>query len=212
LFALAHKTSLLALVVCAACTGDIGEQSTAANEMRGAGGRDIAEYWPTIEVAGGQNTRMMSYDMIKAEVTRATGKGWVVSGVDQWPRNRGALGGADYVTTFADDLTPSQQRMVLVRKMGFAVCGDLVTSEAGQATRIVFTDVDPGATLDPAAATTKAQISALFRRFFMADAADEDVSEGVALLTSLQQGGADAKAAWRGLCVSYLSSMRFLTY
>jgi hypothetical protein len=198
-------------VVLSACTGEISKEGDgpASDEMAGAGGRDISEYWQNIDHALSQNTRMLSYAMLRSEVTRATGKSWVVGGVDQWDKNRGPLGGADYVTTFADDLTPSQQRIVLIRKMAFQVCGDVVTAEAGAATRTVFSELDPGVAIDPAAASTKAQIGAMYHRFFLEDASDADLADGAALLGKL---GTDPKVAWRGLCVSYLGSMRFLTY
>jgi hypothetical protein len=207
---LANITLALALV---ACTGEVTTPGIENQEMSGAGGRNLAEYWPSISVPLSQNTRMLSYEMLRSEVKRATGKSWVVAGVDQWERNRGSLGGADYTTTFADDLTPSQQRIVLVRKMAFQVCGDVVAAEAGAtATREVFTELDPGAAFDPAGASTEAQIRALFKRFFLEDASAEDLTEAKALLTTLSPDGSSGRIAWRGLCTGYLASMRFLTY
>jgi hypothetical protein len=199
-------------VLLSACTGEISKgegAGPASDEMAGAGGRDVSEYWQNIDHALSQNTRMLSYSMLRSEVMRATGRSWMSGGADQWEKNRGPLGGADYVTTFADDLTPSQQRIVLIRKMAFQVCGDLVTAEAGAATRTVFTEVDPGVAIDATAAVTKSQIGAMYHRFFLEDASDADLADGAALLGKL---GTDPKIAWRGLCVSYLSSMRFLTY
>jgi len=215
LFPLVPKTFLVAVGVTLAvgCTGEVSDGSTVdMTEMRGAGGRDISEYWPSISIALSQNTRMLSYAMLRSEVERATGKSWVVGGVDQWERNRGPLGGADYVTTFSDDLVPSQQRIVLIRKMALQVCADVVAAEAGAASRTVFTEVDPGAAFDAGAATTKAQVAALFRRFFLEDASPAELADGQALLSTLSPTGADGKTAWRGLCASYLASMRFLTY
>jgi hypothetical protein len=147
--------------------------------------------------------------MIKSEVQRATGRSWVVGGVDQWNRNRGPLGGADYVSSFSDDLTPSQQRIVLIRKMAISVCTDLVAAEAGQATRVVFTDVDPGATVDAMSDTTKAQITTLYKHVFLDDPSDDDITDAQTLIGKL---GTDGHIAWRGLCASYLASMKFLTY
>jgi hypothetical protein len=207
---LIHITLALA---AAGCTGEVGTTSGQQSfDLVGAGGREIAEYWPTISVPLSENTRMLSFDMLRAEVTRATGTKWQIAGVEQWEKNRGSLGGADYTTTYSDDLTPSQQRIVLVRKMAFTVCGDLVTAEAGAATRSVFTEVDPGAAFDPAGAQTEAQIRVLYRRFFLDDAEDTDVGEAKELLAKLSPGGSDGKKAWRGLCAGYLASMRFLTY
>ncbi|HUS28872.1 MAG TPA: hypothetical protein VMZ53_10185 [Kofleriaceae bacterium] len=200
------------VVFVAACTGEVTNPGVSNEEMAGAGGRNIAEYWPSIDVPLSQNTRMLGFDMMRSEVKRVTGRSWVVAGVDQWERNRGSLGGADFETTFSDDLTPSQQRLVLVRKMAFQVCGDLVAAEAGVATREVFTELDPGAAFDPASATTEAQIRALFKRFFLEEPAADDISDAKALLATLAPGGTAGRTAWRGLCTSYLASMRFLTY
>ncbi len=206
--ALIHTT--LIAITLAGCTGEIdGPGTSGGDEMLGAGGRDISEYWPTIDVPLSQNTRMLSFAMLRSEVLRATGRSWAIAGVDQWDRNRGPLGGADYVTTFADDLTPSQQRIVLIRKMAFTVCGDLVAAEAGAASRTVFTELDPAAAFDPMGATSEAQIRAMFRRFFLTDAQAADVADGQVLLGKL---GTDGRIAWRGLCTAYLGSMRFLTY
>lgn len=202
----------ITLVVAAGCTGEVNTPGVQNLELTGAGGRDIAEYWPSIAVPLSQNTRMLSFEMLRSEVARATGTSWVIAGVDQWEKNRGPLGGADYTTTFADDLTPSQQRVVLVRKMAFQVCGDLVAAEAGATTRAVFTALDPGAAFDLAGPATDAQIRALFRRVFLDDAEDTDVTEAKELLGKLSPGGTDGKKAWRGLCAGYLASMRFLTY
>jgi len=200
------------LVGALGCTGEVSNPGVQSFELQGAGGRDIAEYWPDIAVPLSQNTRMLSFEMMRSEVTRATNTKWLVAGVDQWEKNRGSLGGADYATTFADDLTPSQQRVVLVRKMAFTVCGDLITAEAGAATRTVFTEIDPGAAFDPEGATTEAQIRALYHRFYLDDAEEADVADAKALLVKLAPGGTDGKKAWRGLCTGYLASMRFLTY
>ncbi len=206
-------TMLLAATLTLSCTGEVGNAGGGDSfEMSGAGGRDISEYWLSLDIPLSQNTRMLSFEMLRSEVERATGRSWVVAGADQWELNRGPLGGADHATTFTDDLTPSQQRIVLIRKMAFAVCGDLVTAEAGSASRAIFTEFDPGDAFDAAAANTKAQISALFRRFFLTDASAVDIADGQALLAALSPNGSDGRVAWRGVCASYLASMRFLTY
>lgn len=200
------------LLALAGCTiGDVSiEQGEAdPDEITGAGGRDLTEYWPSIDIPLSQNTRMLNFEMMRNEVLRATGRSWVLGDVDQWEQNRIALGGADYETVFAEDLTPSQQRMVLWRRMAFQVCGDLVAAESGAATRTVFTVVDPG-TLEPTAPATLDQIRALFRRFFLSDPEAEEVGDSQALLQELAPGG--TAVAWRGLCAAYLGSMRFVTY
>jgi hypothetical protein len=181
------------------------------NELEGAGGRDLTEYWPNISVPFGENTKMLIFEQIRTEVMRATGRSWLVSGVDQWEANRGVLGGADYVRSFMDDRTPSQQKLVTIRKMAFTVCGDVVTAEAGQATRTVFAAVDPAVTIDTNSAIVTTQVQALWKRFFLATPSAADVTESLSALGSLQTMS-NSREAWRGLCAGYLSSLRFLTY
>ena len=207
---------LLAAALTISCTGEVSGGGGGGGgdpvEMSGAGGRDISEFWPSLDIPLSQNTRMLGFDMLRSEVERATGRSWLVAGVDQWDLNRGPLGGADYATTFADDLTPSQQRIVLIRKMAFSVCGDLIAAEAGSPSRAIFTELDPGAAFDVGSATTTAQISALFQRFFLGEPSPADVADAQALLTAISPNGSDGRTAWRGVCASYLASMRFLTY
>ncbi len=218
--ALRAGTALLltaGLTVAVGCTGEIGSGGGSGgtvdpSEMAGAGGRDISEYWPEIDVPLSQNTRMLNFEMLRSEVARATGRSWLINSVDQWERNRGPLGGADYMTSFSDDLIPSQQRIVLIRKMAFQVCGDLVAAEAGASPRSVFTELDPGAAFDAGGATAKAQIQAMYRRFYLEEATPVDLTEGEVLLRALSPSGNESRAAWRGLCASYLASMRFLSY
>jgi hypothetical protein len=201
------------VVALAGCTiGDVSidQGETDPDEVKGAGGRDLTEYWPNIDIPLSQNTRMLSFEMMRNEVQRATGRSWVVGDADQWEANRIALGGADYETVFAEDLTPSQQRMVLWRRMAFQVCGDLVAAESGAATRAVFTVLDPAAALNTSAPGTADQVRALFRRFFLSDPTDEDIGDSLNLLSTLNT--TDAATAWRGLCAGYLGSMRFVTY
>ncbi|HUS65178.1 MAG TPA: hypothetical protein VMZ28_11575 [Kofleriaceae bacterium] len=207
------KPRILLLLALAGCTiGDVSidQGETDPDEVKGAGGRDLTEYWPEIDIPLSQNTRMLSFEMMRNEVQRATGRSWVINGTDQWEANRIPLGGADYQTVFAEDLTPSQQRMVLWRRMAFQVCGDVVAAENGAATRTVFTVLDPGAALTTTAPGTADQVRALFRRFFLSDPTDEDIADSVNLLATLNT--TDAPTAWRGLCTAYLGSMRFVTY
>lgn len=207
------KPRILLLLALAGCTiGDVSidQGETDPDEVKGAGGRDLTEYWPEIDIPLSQNTRMLSFEMMRNEVQRAAGRSWVLNGNDQWEANRIPLGGADYETVFAEDLTPSQQRMVLWRRMAFQVCGDVVAAESGAATRTVFTVLDPGAALTTTAPGTADQVRALFRRFFLSDPTDEDIADSVNLLATLNT--TDAPTAWRGLCTAYLGSMRFVTY
>ena len=199
----------LFLVACGVGGGDDGQPLE--DELKGAGGRDLTEFWPEIDIPFSDNAKLLNFEMMRNEVLRATGLSWQVDGVDQWERNRSALGGADYDVSWSEDRAVSQQKVVIWRKMAFTVCGDLVAAEAGQETRTVFDVVDPGITIDTADASVADQISSMWRRFFYIDPASEDRSDSLSLLNDLQDlsGPSDA---WRGLCAGYLASMRFLSY
>jgi len=179
------------------------------DELVGAGGRDLTEYWPDIDVPHSQNTKLLSFDMMKNEVMRATGQSW-----DSWAANASVLGAANWSTIWTEDRTPNQQKIVTLRKMALAVCQSVVDAEAGQATRSVFTEVDPASTIDPTAAITRTQVVKLFERVFMESPSEADITESLQALGDLQAiaPGGGPRQAWRGLCASYLASMRFLSY
>lgn len=181
--------------------------------LKGAGGRDLTEFWETLDVPGSANAKLLAFDMMKSEVARATaGLSWSIAGVDQWERNRAAFGGADYQTSYVEDITPSQQKIVLWRKMAYQVCLDAVTRDAGKPTRLVFTDVDPAAAIAAGDSAVASQVRSLYERVFLDAPTALEVDESTALLSAAYADGADAKESWRALCVGYLGSMKFLTY
>lgn len=180
--------------------------------LKGAGGRDLTEFWDVRAVPFSANVKMLTFDMMKSEVKRATGGSWVVGGVDQWEPNRSAFGGANYQTTFTEDITPSPQKILLWRKMAYAVCADAVARDAGKATRTVFTEVDPAVAISTSNAAVNAQLDALYQRFFLEDATAQERARASGLLAAAYADGTDPKEAWRALCVGYLASMKFLSY
>lgn len=182
------------------------------DRLKGAGGRDLTEFWDPIQVPYSNNVKMLGFDMMKAEVKRATGLSWMVGGIDQWEQNRAAFGGANYQTTFNEDLTPSPQKLLLWRKMAYAVCADAVAKDAGKATRALFTEVDPAVAISTSNAAVNAQVDALYVRFFF-EAPDAAIRmRAGTLLAAAYADGMDSKEAWRALCVGYLASMKFLSY
>ena len=191
--------------------GDDGDAGPEENELLGAGDRDITEFWPDIDLPYSQNTKLLSYDMLINEVRRATGRSWVIDGVDQWELNKSALGGADYVNTFEDDRTISQSKIVALRKMAFSVCGDLVAAENGATTAAVFTIVKPNVSIAADDTAVSSQVESLYQRFFLVAPSPAEVAEHVQLLVDLQ-AQTNSTEAWRGLCGAYLASMRFLSY
>ena len=97
----------------------------ADDRLQGAGGRDLTEFWDLLAVPLSANVKMLTFEMMKAEVKRATGLSWVVAGTDQWESNRATFGGPNYQTTFTEDITPSPQKILLWRKMAYQVCLDM---------------------------------------------------------------------------------------
>lgn len=182
------------------------------DRLAGAGGRDLTEFWDPIPVPYSANVKMLGFDMMKSEVKRALELTWKVGGVEQWEANRSALGGANYQTTFTEDVTPSQQKVLLWRKMAYQVCADAVARDAGKATRVVFTDVDPGVAISTSNAAVNAQVDALYQRFFLEDAPASEHTRATTLLAAAYADGTDPKEAWRALCVGYLASLKFLSY
>jgi|GEM_PF-2400389 len=182
------------------------------DRLKGAGGRDLTEFWEQLTVPYSANVKMLTFDMMKAEVKRTTGSSWVVAGTDQWESNRAAFGGANYTTTFTEDITPSPQKILLWRKMAYQVCLDAVVRDAGKASRVVFTDVDPGVAISTSNAAVNAQVAGLYQRFFLEEPTPQDVTRASGLLAAAFADGSDPKEAWRALCVGYLASMKFLSY
>ncbi len=184
----------------------------ADDRLKGAGGRDLTEFWDPVSVPLSANVKMLTFDMMKAEVKRATGLSWVVAGVDQWEGNRAAFGGPNYQTTFTEDITPSPQKILLWRKMAYQVCRDAVARDAGKPTRVLFTEVDPGAAISTSNAAVTAQIEGLYQRFFLEAPSAAETARASGLLAAAFADGNDPKEAWRALCVGCLASMKFLSY
>lgn len=185
----------------------------ADDRLKGAGGRDLTEFWDLVSVPFSANVKMLTFDMMKSEVKRATGGlSWIVAGADQWESNRAAFGGPNYTTTFTEDITPSPQKILLWRKMAYQVCLDAVVRDAGKATRVVFTEVDPGLPISTSNAAVNAQIDGLYQRFFLEAPSAQETTRASGLLAAAFADGSDPQEAWRALCVGYLASMKFLSY
>ncbi len=191
--------------------GGLGKTSE-DDRLVGAGGRDLTAFWETLDVPLSANVKLLAFDMMKAEVKRATGLSWVVGGVDQWESNRAAFGGANYTTSFTEDITPSPQKTLLWRKMAYQVCLDAVARDAGKSTRVMFIEVDPSVAISSSSAAVNAQINGLYQRFFLEAPSPQEVTRASGLLAAAFADGADPKETWRALCVGYLASMKFLSY
>ena len=186
-------------------SGADGDDSPVIGASAGGQTHVISDGWSTAPVRYGDNVKMLSYVQMQAEVARATGVVW--SG---WANSRAVFGGADFVTTYADDRTPSGTKLVTWRKMAFDVCARMLTTEAS--TPSLFSAVSPTAAIRADDAKVAAQVRLVFTRFFLEDPTAADVDASIKALGDTVAAGGSAEDAWTGLCVGYLSSMRFLTY
>jgi hypothetical protein len=148
---------------------------------------------------------MLSFSQMEAEATRATGVTW-----PDWAANRAVFGGADYVTTFEDDRTPSGTKILTWRKMAFDVCATMLTAEAKAPS--LFSAIGPTAPIAAGDPKVASQVKLVFVRFFLEDPALADVDASIQALSDTVAAGGVPQDAWTDLCVGYLSSMRFLTY
>jgi hypothetical protein len=165
----------------------------------------ISDGWETAAVPYGDNVKLLSYAQMQSEVERATGVVW-----PDWAANRVVFGGADYVTTFSDDRTPSGTKLLTWRKMAFDVCGTMIGAEAAKPS--LFTAISPTVAISASDPKVAAQVKLVFARFFLENPAQADVDASTKALGDLIAAGGSPQDAWTGLCVGYLSSMRFLTY
>jgi hypothetical protein len=210
---------LFSTLALGACTGGLitggradgeedvdGEEEVDESQLVGAGGRDLMQFWPNIDVPFSENTKMLAYPMMRSEVIRATSIDWA-----DWEANRELLGGADYQNQWVEDRTPSQQKFSTWRRMALDVCLELVDKEAGQSSRTVFTAIDPGEATTASDPKVREQVTNLFERFFIESPSETEIVESIQAFEDLD-GANRPKRAWRGLCAAYLSSMRFLSY
>ncbi len=205
------RLSILIATVIALLITSCSEGQSIPDSLVGTNGRLIIQDWLDIESPGTQNTKMMTFQQIKAEVDRAAGINWTDQGVDQWELSKSVLRFANYIDNWQSNRIPSQQKQVTLRKMAYKVCEDLVLQDAGQPTRTFFTEVDPALPIDTTAASVATQVESIYQRIHLVAPTTAETTDALALLTELQTL-ADSQQAWRGFCAGQLMSMRFLTY
>lgn len=185
-------------------------------EFDGSGDRDIRESWFASEVPFDRNVQLLSFTQLRNEVDRALDNTpWLgESNEDLWPGALGSFRGANYTTRFQNQRQPSQQWLVNARRMAFSVCGARTLQESGlaQADRVVYDAVDPADPIVTAEDDVAEQVRSLHARFYRTrNVTDDDLQTSLTLLEELQDEAGPADA-WSGLCVAYLTSMRFLSF
>lgn len=165
----------------------------------------VSDDWQEAAVPYGDNVKTLNFEQLQAEVVRATG----VTTID-WDSKQATFGGADYVSTFQEDRTPSATKMVALRKIAFDACTALLTKESSKQT--LFSAISPKTAINATDPNVAAQVKLIFTRVFFEEPEAADVDASTQALADLTAAGATSVDAWTGLCVGYLSSMRFLSY
>ncbi len=175
-------------------------------ELIGAGGRDLTEYWVSVPIPHSQNTKNLNFQMMGNKVKSATGLNCGPS-----EQSRQTFGAPDYIENWSEDRVINQQKINGWRAIVMECCEELVTQDAGKANRSYFTVIDPAANINIAAIPVTQQIDAMHQRMFLEEVSTSDLQESLTLLSELQTEESP-EIAWQGLCVAYMSSMRFLSY
>lgn len=195
-----------------ACT--VGGDGGGAKEADGdqligasAGGETniISDAWAESTVRFGNNVKMLNFRQLKSEVARATG----VASYD-WGNNGDVFGAADFQTSFHDDLTPGATKIITLRKIAFDVCAKMIAAET--TTPALFSAMSPKAAVSAQDPKLAEQVKLVFTRFFMEEPTPDEADVSTKAVVMQIAAGATPAAAWAGLCVGYITSMRFLSY
>lgn len=165
----------------------------------------ISDDWEVASVRLGNNLKMLSFSQMQAEMLRATTIEYA-----NWAENRAVFGSPDFKTSFLEDRTPTATKILTWRKIAFDVCGAMVKKETS--TPALFSSISPTATISAEDPKVAAQITAMFKKFFLERPTSADVEASTKALVDTVAAGGPPTEAWSSLCVAYLSSMRFLTY
>lgn len=208
------RTAFIAgCLVTGACTvgsgSGSGENPADSEQVIGssAGGQTniISDAWEVETVPHGNNLKMLNFVQMQSEVLRATS---ITS--KEWAGLRTAFGAPDFVNSYEEDRTPTATKILTWRKLAFSVCGSMITNET--ATPALFTSITPTAAISASDSRVTEQVTAVFTKFFQDPPTADEVALSTKMLTDVVAGGGKPGEAWTGLCVAYISSMRFLTY
>lgn len=194
---------------CSVGSGDDSGEDGPDDKVVGATAGDqthiISDDWEVAPVRLGNNLKMLNFAQMQSELLRATSVAY-----GDWAENRAVFGAPDFKTSFQEDRTPTATKILTWRKIAFSVCGEMVKNET--TTPVVFSSIAPTAAISADDPKVKAQITAIFTKFFLEPPAPADVDASAKALVDTVAAGGPPAEAWTGLCVAYLSSMRFLTY
>jgi hypothetical protein len=148
-----------------------------------------------------ENT-FVTYLQLKSRVVQLFADTGLGGGTDAYFTSKIALlGGADFKTTFSEARVASPDFLVALDGIAKEACGRAATNKTGP-----FAGTNPSAPAggDNALATT------LFQKLLLRSPSAQEVSDGVALVTTLKPLSTDAPSAWAGLCEGLVRHPDFL--
>ncbi len=148
-----------------------------------------------------ENT-FVSYLQLKARVTQLFADTGIGGGTDAFFASKIALlGGADFKTTFTEARVASPDFLVALDGLAKDACGRAATNKTGP---FAGTDPTTPAGGDTALATT------LYKTLLLRAPLAQEVTDAVALVTTLKPLSPDAPSAWAGLCEGLVRHPDFL--
>jgi hypothetical protein len=140
---------------------------------------------------------VLGYVQLRARVKQVFADTGIGGDTDAYFASKIALlGGADFVTTFAEARVATSDFLLAVDGIAKDSCARAATNKTGP-----FTSFDP-ATVSGADETRLA--TQLYSRILEHAPSAAEVTDGVALVTRLKPLSPDATSAWAGLCEAYV--------
>lgn len=201
-------------LVGVACVSKLGGGTTEDNSARcapivgassGSTTNVVSDSWYEAPVRFGNTLKMLNFEQLKSELAAVTG-----ADSTELASAGAAFGAANYKTVFQDDRTPTSSKLIAYRKIAYKMCTEMITREGN--TRALFSEVAPSAAISAQDPKVAAQVKKIFARVFLEEPTQVEIDHSTNALGQFVAEGSSPAEAWTGLCVGYLSSMRFLTY
>ncbi len=148
-----------------------------------------------------ENT-FVSYLQLKARVTQLFADTGIGGGTEAYFASKiDLLGGADFKTTFSEARVATPDFLVALDGLAKEACARAATNKTGP-----FAGTDPNAPAGGDAALAKL----LYQKLLLRTPTAQEVTDGVALVTTLRPLATDAADAWAGLCEGLVRHPDFL--
>jgi len=148
-----------------------------------------------------ENT-FVTYLQLKARVVQLFADTGLGGGTDAYFTSKIALlGGADFKTTFNEARVASPDFLVALDGIAKEACARAATNKTGP-----FAGTDPNAP----AGGDNALATALYQKLLLRSPSAQEVTDGVALVSTIKPLSTDAASAWAGLCEGLVRHPDFL--